>query len=492
MFPRSRRSLFIFFSVVLLLVLIYWIIPSPGQILLVPSDWSKTTAWPRVQLDDEQLRPGETATVWIYDTTPWPHVNLFVNGAPTTPHGYQYNEASGIYQWRWTFTVPETPPYHLAFYHSCQTGCREWTAVSAGDPLPLATTSPKVPTKLGVVFANPDRDWHNRAGWTVELTYAQIAEEDYWGIDDLAARVQAASQKGLFVLVRVDYAPGQSIPPPDDQLALNSYLAYLRRLAGDARLQPVYGYVIGSSFNTAGNNTLSPEKMVTPEWYGRVFNGYGLPPNRRDNALQAIHDVNPNARVLVGPVAPWRTDQNGATTYQIDVPWLNYFNTLVSVLDQAAQAKSAIGLPFATPDGFALQAFGRPDLLQMATRDAADEPHRDLHQSEWGEAQMGFRVYRDWLNIINSYPTTAGLPAFITAANTYNFATEAPPAQNYPAGWLTNALEAINQEPQILALCWFIDHFPHDDQWYFFSLSEPRGRTIDAAEELDTLLQTAP
>ena len=492
MFPRYRPLALILLSLTLLLILVYWVIPSPGQLLLVPADWTETTTWPRVQLDDDQLRPGETATVWIYDTTPWPHVNLFVNGTPATPHVDQYNETSGIYQWRWTFTVPAASPTRLAFYHSCQTGCQEWTAVSTGDPLPLATTSPKTSTKLGLVFANPDRNWHDRAGWTVELTYAQLAEEDYWGINDLAARVQAASQKGLFVLVRVDYAPGQSIPPPDDQLALDSFLAYLHRLASDARLQPVYGYIIGSSFNTAGNNTLSPEKMVTPEWYGRLFNGYSLTPDRRDNALQTIRDINPNARVLVGSVAPWSTDQNGVTTYQIDAPWLNYFNTLVTVLDQSAQAKSEVGLPFVAPDGFALQAFGRPDLAQITAQDPANEPHLDLHRPDWGKAQIGFRVYQDWLNIINSYPTTSGLPAFITAANTFNFETGAPPAQNYPSGWLTNALEAINQEPQILALCWFIDYFPHDDQWDFFSLSEPRGRTIDAAEEFDALLQTAP
>jgi hypothetical protein len=50
----------------------------------------------------------------------------------------------------------------------------------------------------------------------VELTYMTQAGEDYWNLDDLAARVQQADRAGLNVLVRVDYDPQQSLPPVDD------------------------------------------------------------------------------------------------------------------------------------------------------------------------------------------------------------------------------------------------------------------------------------
>ena len=128
---------------------------------------------------------------------------------------YQFNDDSGVYRWNWTFTVPDTAAYTLDFYHDCHTGCQAWTAVSLGTSPPTPNPQPHIPTKLGVVFPNPDRDWHNRRGWVVELTYAQLAEADYWGIDDLARRVAVATNKGLFVLVRVDYAQSQSIPPPE-------------------------------------------------------------------------------------------------------------------------------------------------------------------------------------------------------------------------------------------------------------------------------------
>ncbi len=65
-----------------------------------------------------------------------------------------------------------------------------------------------------------------------------------------------------------------------------------------------------------------------------------------------------------------------------------------------------------------------------------------------------------------------------------------PPAQNYPRGWLTAALAEINAEPQVRALCWFLDEDRSgDDRWDYFSLTRQPGRLLDAAEELDALLQ---
>lgn len=494
MFQPLRRLPVALILVCLALILVYWLIPSPGQILLVPTNWQKVTVWPQVQLETSNSLPGETVTVLIYDPTPWAHVKLFVNGIEATPHGYQFNQAS-IYEWNWSFTVPDTPIYQLFFYRDCHTGCQTWTTVTAGQSAPFMTPAPlpnELPTKLGVVFANPKRDWHNRNGRDIELTYAQLAEEDYWGVDDLATRVKTATNKGLFVLVRVDYAQGQSIPPPDDQVALDGYLNYLKRLARDERLQTVYGYVIGSGFNTDGNNTLSPGNRVTPEWYARVFNGYGTPLTHSDNAIQIIHAENPAVRVIVGPVSPWRTDQDGQIPYTINVPWLNYFNTLVKAINDSTQAKSLLGIANTAPDGFAVQAPGRPDIPEMSSFNQANEPKINMPRDTWGGAQAGFRVYQDWLSVINVYPHTTGLSVFITSTNTFDFETNTPPAQNYPTGWLTGAYEVINQEPQIVALCWFIDFFPHDAQWDFFSLTNPRGLSIDAAEEFDALLRAMP
>jgi hypothetical protein len=125
----------------------------------------------------------------------------------------------------------------------------------------------------------------------------------------------------------------------------------------------------------------------------------------------------------------------------------------------------------------------------MAGRLRENEPRSDLARKSWKGAQAGFRIYEDWMAIINSYPSTQSSPIYIVSTNTYNRADDIPPAQNYPAGWLTTALDVANHEPQIKALVWFLDAFPHSDEWHWFSLSEQPGRLVDAAAEFDALLQ---
>lgn len=473
---------------------LYWLLPIRGQILFVRQDWQQEQTWPQVRLENGEggtsLRPGETAAVLISDPRPWPYVKLLVEGREAALQGYRSTTTAGtddaIWQWTYTFPLPQTPGYELAFYHNCDSGCRPWTTVSVGAQATPPSQPSLLPTKLGVVFANPARQWHGRQGWVVELTYATLAEEEYWGIDDLADRVQDAAARGLRVLVRVDYAQGQSLPPDGDSIALDRTLDYLRRLARDARLDGVYGYLIGSGFNTAGGNSLAPEQPTTPQWVARVFNGYGTEPRRMDHVLAVLRAENSAARALVGPVTPWNEDQNGERAYEVDAPWLNYMNSLVAALDEAARAHAEAGVPLMAPDGFALQAPGRPEL---AGEDGSREPHLDLTLPEWPGAQAGFRIYEQWRDIVNAYPTTRGLPLFISATNTYHPAVGTPPAENYPSGWLATALEVANEDPQVAALIWFMDSFVHDDQWDFFSLSEQRGQMVQAAEEFDALLR---
>lgn len=472
-------------TVLVSFTIIYWLLPISGQIAYIPpTDGTQIQSWPQIEIEDAS--DGEL-TVWVQDVTPWTHVHLESLGATAEliEHGVA-NEAN-VWQWRWR-VAGQMDGATINVYHSCERGCQLWgrkeTAVLTPNP-PIEQTSP---TKLGVVFANPERDWNGRNGWTVEITYAQLADEFYWGIDDLAERVQQAEANGLRTLVRVEYDQGQSIPPPEDYAALDSYLTYISRLARDDRFGSVHGLIIGSNINTNGANSQSPDAPVTPDWYARVFNGYGAEPSNHDNAIERIRSENSQVRVLVGPINPWNSDQNGEIAHEIDQPWLNYMHTMVAYLEQGALAKTAVNISDTAPDGFAIQAFGRVDAPSLAPERRAEEPLLDITLPELGEAQAGFRVYEDWLAIINSYETTLGKPVYINAANTFDPATGTQPAQNYPSGWLTNAMLAVNGEPQITAVCWFIDDFPHDDQWELFSLTDPRGLLVDAAAEFDALL----
>ncbi|WP_322798470.1 hypothetical protein [Thermoflexus sp.] len=441
--------------------------------------------WPRFRIEPPSPRPGDEVTLEVRDRVPWAHILLTVNGAPAALQRIEDQPELGTWRWVWRFRMPDGP-VQVAFYRDCHLGCQLRGRMALGEAEPAPSSSP-LPTKLGLVFPHPDRDWKGRSGWAVELTYAQLGEDRDWGIDALAARVARHEAKGLRVLVRVDYDRGQTLPPAGDMEGLLRYLRYLERLARDDRLQGVYAYFLGSGPNDASSNRMAPDRPITPAWYARILIGYGESPLRVDHAVAVIRMANPRARVLVGPVRPWVRDQDGERRYRVDVPWLNYFHTLVAYIDESARSKGAMGVWKPGPDGFALHVPGRPEAARAAGYPEAEEPLRDLRGPEG--ARMGFRALYDWLEIINAYPSTRGRPVYITSSNTYAPDEKIPPAHNYPPGWLTAAWSVVAQEPQVEAFCWFLDA---DPQWEDFSLWWGKGRLRDAAAEFEALLTRAP
>lgn len=484
-FSSQNRRLILFLLLILLLGIGLWLVPLNGKILIVPdSSQNYTGAWPRIVVEPLAAKPGQLVTVSLSDVTAWQQVKLLVaNQEATLVNAASPNSTDGLHTWKWTFKTPVQLGYTAVFYRDCQIGCIEQARFQLGTASASDSSAPLIPTKLGVVFADPQRNWHNRAGWDVELTYSQLPKDLDFSFDAVAEKVLANAQRGLRVLVRVDYDKNQSLPPAGDEAALKNYLNFCARLARDARFKDVYGYIIGSSFNRVSSNSLVSDKLVTPEWYARIFNGYGLDSNRLDNVIQTFHSLNTHAQILVGPVTPWVTDQTGPITNTPDAPWLNYMNSLVDYLDVSSTAKATAGFPEATPDGFAVQAPGRPE----AVANPAQEPLIDIYDPEWSGTEYGFRVYQDWLNIINKYRTTRGLPVYITSTNTYTPDLQIEPAQNYPAGWLTNALEQVDSEPQIKALCWYTD-LPYD-KWANYSLQAQLLRVKSAALEFEELLK---
>ncbi len=495
-----------------------------GHVVLLPGEGS-APAWPRMRLAPESPRAGQVVSLWVTDRVPWAHMRLTVNGRPARyePPPLEQGEGQGArsWTWEWTFEMPEggRDGVELVFYHDCHLACvergRMWLVAAGeeGDVARAVATRPALrPTELGVVFPHPERDWHGRAGWAVELSYAREPEVDFWGIDDLAGRVWAHRAKGLRVLLRVDYDRQQSLPPAGNPLALEEYLAHARRLAADARLSGVEAFFYGSGYNADDANRLAGQAMVTPEWYARVFNGAGLASERDDNLVERVRAVRPDARLLVGPLRPFATDRGGDSDGTLAAPWLRYFDELVRRVGEGARAKAALGRA-GRPDGFALHVPGRPEALERLGGDPARESQiewyvdaggrpmgievggrivdasgSELAETE-GLARGGFGVHADWLAIINAHPQTRGLPAYITSANTFAPEDGVLPAEGYPAGWLQSALAVVAAEPQIEALCWFVDGIPGDRQWGDFQLSDPKRAMTAAAADFDALLR---
>ncbi|MDF1513646.1 MAG: hypothetical protein P1S60_07550 [Anaerolineae bacterium] len=482
--PRRFMKYWIFWAVVL--VIGYWLVPIRGSVILLTGD-EKNESWPRFELRHLDQPPGSVADIVVHDIQPWSYVELVVDHKSAELLNAPIKSGS-VWTWTWQYKVPEKDQYEIIFYFNCHTGCEERSRMAVGQPERKATID-FLPTKMCVVLPDSERNWFNRQGWVVEITYTSLAEESFWGVDDLASRIAEHTKKGLHVLVRVDYDQKTTLPPPDDYVALAEYLAFFSRLARDQRMVSVYGYIVGNEMNTFDAVTQNTSSVITPEWYARVFSGYGEDPHHTDNVVQTVRQENPHVRIIVGPVRPWSMDADGINKYAIDMPWLNYLNTLVALLDEADQIKNDAGIPLCRPDGFDIQVTGLPDAPEMAGYARYDEPRQDLKRDAWQGARIGFSVYKDWLDIINQYPSTRGAPVFIVSTNTYDREANIPPVQNYPDGWLTTAAAVVNAQPQIQTLCWFLDTFPHSDKWDWFSLKEQTGRLVNAADEFNALLQ---
>lgn len=462
------------------------LLPIPAKMMLINPENHTSMLWPKMELKPENPKPGETVELIIYDVIPWIHVIITLDGITYEPFEYESKE-DALYTWKWRFVLPEGEGHEIVFYHNSDTGAIERARTMIGGKTKKEKSEHFLPTKLGVFLANPQRDWYGRSGWNLELTYVKKDKDKYWCVNDLAHRVSESAEKGLRVLVRIDYDTGHSIPRKNDKLALSEYLAFLRRLARDQRLKDVYAYIIGSGYNKCTIEDKQEKKNITPGWYARVLIGFKEKPSHTDNVIQVMKAEDPCVRIFVGPLTPWISDQTGNRVYPLDTPWLNYMNTLVWAIHKTTIEKSDNGISMVLPDGFAIPCPGRPGAFD--NNNAYKEPTLDLRLSQWHGAQGGFRIFEDWMNIINSYHTTKGLPLFIVTTNTFCIDEGIPPAQNYPAGWLATALDVINKEPQIKGMVWFLDYFPHGTAWEYFSLTRKKGNMLYASEDFESLLQ---
>jgi hypothetical protein len=295
-------------------------------------------------------------------------------------------------------------------------------------------------------------------GWDVELLYATGIDQvnDPNGRAKVGGRAARARSLGLLVLVRVDHAPRQALPPTGSEAARTAYVLFLQSICQDAVYRDnVFGYIIGNEPNLRVENeqlNWAAGQRLTPEWYARIFIGFGLDPGDTGNAHSSIKTFQPNAWVLVGGAAPWsgESSSDAADRWVRDKPWLNYFHAMCRRIASVGQT---IGR---WPDAFAIHAYGRTG-LPGSDGFSRDEPHLDVPFGTNG-AQGGFRVYRDWAAIIDATGFDPAVPIFVTETNTL---TVAPSSQSYPSGWYTEALRELRAAgPRYHALCWFVDNDP--------------------------------
>jgi hypothetical protein len=304
---------------------------------------------------------------------------------------------------------------------------------------------------LGVTFAGPELTatellTGERAGpgttggptaWAVELAYT--SDQRFESV--VAEEILAKQARGFKVILRVDYARKQPIPPPGDPEALRAYAATFVRLHQLTRGQ-VRWFVVGNEGNVdaAGDNPsrvtecLGGRDSCAPEWYVQVY-----------RAVRESLRAYTNAYLIVGAPSPGGPNDVMRWTDGVD-----YLRAILSLLHPLEI------------DGVALHAYGGP----------ADAPDHGLSQFS---AQLGQQ-----LRAIEE-SGLQGTPVFVTEIN-----QESAPS----SGFVSGAHEWIDQhnrrsEADVVAACWFVYH-DAADEWRRYAL-EGRPEILGTLVELASL-----
>lgn len=252
---------------------------------------------------------------------------------------------------------------------------------------------------------------NGKSAWTVE-----VVNTDHWPYDLTVEQAQRIRNEGFTLIIRINKFFGDTVPKNSGQW--DSFAAAcaqkVETFAPYCRI-----WIIGNEMNA------DFEGNVPVATYAEVY--------RR--CRTAIHAVQPDAEVLVAALAPWNASQTGVGIYPSNRPWLNYFYDLVRRLNGDC-------------DGFAIHAYGG--------RNGDSDPRND--------DEMGFGVYKRWMEIIGGHAPVSGKPVYLTemnhAADGQKAGPPGFPKYNYVSGYIQKLYEEINtwninHALRIRCACWF-------------------------------------
>lgn len=251
---------------------------------------------------------------------------------------------------------------------------------------------------------------NGKRGWSVE-----VINTDPFPWDPTPADIQNVVNENFEVIIRINKTFGETVPKNPSE-----WDSFAQQCADKVNLYKAYCHIwiIGNEMNA------DFEGSIPVGDYIQVYL----------KCRQRIKQVQPEARVIVAPLAPWNSSQSGSGPYPPNRPWLNYMYELVNTLNDNA-------------DGYAIHAYGG--------RSGDSDPRDD--------DEMGFGVFKRWMEIIDGNPYAATKPVYLTEMNHAadgQGSTPGYPLYPYPAGYIQRLFEAINawnvtHPHKIQCACWF-------------------------------------
>jgi hypothetical protein len=260
---------------------------------------------------------------------------------------------------------------------------------------------------------------NNKGMYSLEMIYTT----QYSNPTSERSKLQNIVNKGFRVILRLDYAPGATIPPTNDWNNRYNFAMKARQIAQDLG-DLVYMYVIG-------NEPLTMVPAPTAVWMAYVFNGYDS-----NCVYRKIKEVRPTAMVSLFAPGGWPGSND-----------LTFFDTVLNNVFTDASGRPQI-------DAFSLHAYSGASTIS----DTTPEDPRYASGLDFG----AFRVYAR--RIYERYGTIK--PIFITETNSqwYFGQWDGTPRYSqdvYRNDWMKEAYQAIDEwnkanDQKVDGLLWYV------------------------------------
>jgi hypothetical protein len=306
---------------------------------------------------------------------------------------------------------------------------------------------------LGSHWLHPDRTLYGRHSCSLELIYLNNAPSGF-DFAGLSNRVNMVKSKGADLWIRIDWKPGQVLPPMFDDGNAYQYCNGVQQVV--AQFHPK-GVIIGNEPNLH-SETGGTEMQAW--WVARMVYGHTLPSDRTDCAFQFARTADASVRVLVPAVAPWSPDTAGDTHGLVwpdgrssGLPHESYTYDLSRSCYQSCFEGH---VPDIGDINFCDHVYGRVGTGTL--NGGANEPFTDVRGSTG--AQFGSRWFQDNLyyhrqgQLQSGFGTDYYPPVLIGESNTL---VDTNPDVNYPIGWEKNLVYYVRQFPNVMGLCMFVD-----------------------------------
>jgi hypothetical protein len=310
-----------------------------------------------------------------------------------------------------------------------------------------------------------DRDLHGRQALSIELLHSVDEER---GIEQLQDRVRQLLDRGVRVLVRVDFRPGQNVPAENDFEARFFYARFFGKLARHPDFGRVHGFIVGNEPNLGSENG-GRKSGISPEWYMKVHSGANAQPDDEADAWTQLRAADFTGEVLIAAPAPWSADTDGSLdwyptpTGALDtMHWLRYTATLYWLaFNQSRMPRDEVVA--------SLHVYSNVLRCRQLGLNPAFEPtFKDkLREPTWHNCQYGIRVYEELRQQIDTQAGGEAVPHYVTEWNSLvgrqsdDLTDAAWPCNNYPRGLLRQAVKYLTPHENLKGFAVFVDKDPH-------------------------------